>query len=228
MDYELTQGVFPSLSISLNEQEKVYAQVGAMSWMDKGIVMQTNMKGGLFRAIGRKLTGNSMFLVTFTAKRAGLCLGFASNFIGTILPVQLHGNSVIVQKNGFLCAQSSIDIKTAFVKKLSAALWGGEGFMLQKISGKGLCFLEGSGQIFMKDLGANETIYVNTGNLLAFQDTVDYSIEIVKGVRNVLFGGEGLFLTRLTGPGKVMLQTLTAQDIAGRLMPHFVNRNRRS
>lgn len=228
MEYELSHGVFPSLTVYLAAQEKMYAQVGAMSWMDKSIVMQTNMKGGLFRAIGRKLTGNSMFLVTFTAKRDGTQMGFASNFIGTIIPVELHANSLLVQKNGFLCAQTSIDIKTAFVKKLSAALWGGEGFILQKLTGNGICFLEGSGQLFMKDLMPGETIYVNTGNLLAFQDTVDYSIEIIKGVRNVLFGGEGLFLTRLTGPGKVMIQTLTAQDIAARLMPHFVNRNRRS
>ena len=228
MHYDLLQATFPMLTITLNKGEQIYAQSGALCWMDRAVKMCTNMKGGLFRAIGRKVSGTSMFLVTFSAPLENLQIGFSTKFIGSIIPVELFGQDILVQKNGFLCAESGIVISTAFVKRLSAGLFGGEGFILQKVSGQGICFLEGSGNIYTKNLAPEEIIYVDTGNLLAFESRVEYSIKVLQGVRNVLFGGEGAFLAKLKGPGTVLLQTLTAQDIANRILELRNRKNKHS
>lgn len=228
MQYEIDQDIFPMLTITLTQNEEIYAQVGAMSWMDRNILMKTNLKGGVFKAIGRKMSGNSAFLVNFKAKADEAMLGITTHFVGSIVPIELENNSIIAQKNGFLCAQSGIKTAVAFTKKVSTGLFGGEGFVLQKISGTGLCFLEGSGRIIQRVLEKGEQLLVDTGSLLAFQISVKYEIEVVKGLSNMMFSGEGMFITKLTGPGVVLLQTLTAHGLAERISPYFNRKNKRN
>ncbi|MDL2237636.1 TIGR00266 family protein [Christensenellaceae bacterium OttesenSCG-928-K19] len=221
MEYNIDGEMFPCLEVTLANGEQLYTQSGAMAWMERDIHMSTDMKGGLMKGLARMFSGNSLFLVTFTAQRDQAKMGFASTFIGTILPHEFHGETLIVQKSGFLCAQPSVQVETAFTKRVSAGLFGGEGFILQKVFGEGMCFLEASGRVIERVLAPGEQILVDTGNLLAFEESITYEVETVKGFKNIFFGGEGLFLTRLTGPGKIYLQTITAQDIATRLIPYL-------
>lgn len=225
MKYEIQGDLFPSLQVTLDNGEQMYTQSGAMAWMERDIHMSTDMKGGLMKGIARMFSGNSLFLVSFTSQKDAAKMGFNTTFIGTILPHEFHGETLIVQKSGFLCAQPSVTVETAFTKRISAGLFGGEGFVLQKVSGEGMCFLEASGRFFERVLNPGEEILVDTGNLLAFEDSVSYEVETVKGFKNIFFGGEGLFLTKLRGPGKVYIQTITAQDVATRLIPYMPSSN---
>ena len=152
-------------------------------------------------------------------------MGFCTTFMGKIIPHLFQGEGLIVQKSGFLCAQPTVSVETVFTKKFSAGLFGGEGFILQRMYGHGMGFLEGSGRVIERTLLPGEELIVDTGNLIAFEESVAYEVETVQGFKNIFFGGEGLFLTRLTGPGKVYMQTVTAQDIASRLIPYIPSRN---
>ena len=221
MYYEIVDQLFPSLTVTLDRGEQMFTQSGAMSWMQPDICMSTDMKGGLLKGLGRMMSGNSLFLVTFTSQRDGAQMGFNTTFIGTILPLEFHGECLTVQKSGFLCAQPGISVETTFTKRIYAGLFGGEGFILQKVYGQGMCFLEGSGRVVKRQLQPGEVLLVDTGNLLAFEESVSYEVQTVKGFKNIFFGGEGLFLTKLTGPGTVYLQTITTQDIATRLIPYL-------
>jgi len=221
MKYEITGEFFPCLNIVMDSGEQMYTQSGAMAWMQRGIHMSTDMKGGLMKGLARVFSGNSLFLVTFTAETDKAEMAFSTNFIGTILPRELNGETFIVQKSGFLCAQPSVTVETTFTKRISSGLFGGEGFILQKVHGHGMCFLEGSGRVIEKSLAPGEELLVDTGNLLAFEESVAYEVETLKGFKNIFFGGEGLFLTRLRGPGRIYIQTVTAKDVATRLIPYL-------
>ena len=158
-------------------------------------------------------------MATYKAERAGSSVAFASTVAGEILPVNVgESGGLICQKGAFLCAQESVQLSVAFNKKISAGLFGGEGFILQNISGSGMVFLEIDGNKVVKDLAPGEVLKVDTGNVVAFEKTVSYEIETVKGLKNIFLGGEGLFLTKLTGPGKVILQTQNFNEFAGRII----------
>ena len=212
----------PGVSITLDRGESVYTQSGGMAWMDEKIKMETNLKGGLMSGIGRLFSGESLFMATYTANANEQEIVFASTFPGQILEFNLtQGEEWICQKSSFLVGVPTIRLNVEWTKKFSAGLFGGEGFILQRIHGEGKVFLETAGSVIKRELKAGEVIKVDTGNVVAFNRSVRYEIETVKGFKNVFFGGEGLFLTKLTGPGTVYLQTLTMQNVAGRLIPYI-------
>ena len=212
----------PGVSITLDKGESVYTQSGGMAWMDEKIKMETNVKGGLMSGIGRLFSGESLFMATYTATAPAQEIVFASTFPGQILEFDLtHGEEWICQKSSFLVGVPSIRLNVEWTKKFSAGLFGGEGFILQRIHGEGKVFLETAGSVIKRELKAGEVIKVDTGNIVAFNRSIRYEIETVKGFKNIFFGGEGLFLTKLTGPGTVYLQTLTMQNVAGRLIPYI-------
>jgi len=216
MKYELIGNVMPVLEVSFdNRGESMFTQSGAMSWMSDNIKMDSNMKGGIGRSLGRLFTGESLFMTTYTAEADNTMIAFASTVPGEIMNVNLDSSpGLIAQKDAFLCAEPSVQLKVAFSKKFSAGLFGGEGFILQDISGSGNVFLEIDGNKVVKELEAGEVLKVDTGNIVAFEKTCSYSVETVKGVKNIFFGGEGLFITRIVGPGKVILQTQNFNEFA--------------
>lgn len=210
----------PGVSIVLEPGESVYTQSGGMAWMDNGITMETNIKGGLMKGIGRMFSGESLFMATYTSKKPSQEIVFSSTFPGKIIELNLnHQQEWICQKSAFLVGEPSINLSVEWTKKVSAGFFGGEGFILQRLTGEGKVFLETAGSVVERQLKAGEVIKVDTGNVVAFERSVSYEIETVKGFKNIFFGGEGLFLTKLTGPGTVYLQTLTMQNVAGRLLP---------
>lgn len=216
MKYEIIGQTVPAVEMTLSKGESVFTQTGGMTWQTDGITMKTNARGGLVKSIGRMFSGESLFMVNYTAEKDGAKVAFATTMPGAVLPLDLRGGkTVIAQKGAFLCAEQEIDLSIAFTKKLSAGLFGGEGFILEKLSGEGTVFLEVDGDMVERELAAGEVLKVDSGNVVAFDSSVSYEIETVKGLGNVLFGGEGLFLTKLTGPGKVVLQTLNLNAFIG-------------
>ena len=217
--YTIFGGNLPAVSIRLDPGESIYTQSGGMVWMDGGIQMQTNMHGGFGKALGRMFSGDSMFMATYTSTAPDQEIAIASTFPGSIADIELTGGSVIAQKSAFLCAQPSVTLSAFVVKGVGAGLFGGEGFILQRLSGTGRVFVEIDGSLVERVLAPGERIKVDTGNVAAFEESVQYQVETVKGFKNVMFGGEGLFLTTLTGPGKVWLQTMTLPSFAKQLIP---------
>lgn len=222
MKYKIIGSTVPAVEVELNTGETMYTQSGVMAWMDPAIRPDTKMEGGFLKGIGRKFTGESLFMVTYTSGKDGAKIAFASTVPGKIINIDFQGNgSLICQKDAFLCAQRGVDLSTVFTKKLSTGVFGGEGFILQKLSGSGTAFLEIDGDSVTKELAPGETILVDTGNVVAFEESVEYEIERIKGIKNIFFGGEGLFLTKLTGPGKIILQTQNFNDFTGRILALF-------
>ncbi len=219
MKYKIVGATVPAVEIQFdNAGESVFSQSGGMSWMTDGITMDTNMRGGFGKSLGRMFAGESLFMANYTAQRPDTFITFASTVPGEVVPVVVNPQtSLICQKGAFLCGQQGINLNVTFTKRFSAGLLGGEGFILQKISGNGMAFLEVDGDKVEKTLAPGEVIKVDSGNVVAFEETVKYEIETVKGFKNILFGGEGLFLTKLTGPGKVILQTQNIFEFANRI-----------
>lgn len=225
MQYEIIGKTVPAVEFTLNQGESMYTQSGGMIWQSEGIEMKTNTKGGLMKGLGRMLAGESLFMATYQAQKDGARIAFGSTVPGNVIPVNLTGTpGIIAQKKAFLCAQDTVDVKITLTKKFSAGLFGGEGFILEDISGAGYAFLEVDGDEVVRELAPGEVIKVDTGNVVAFDKTVQYEIETVKGLGNIVFGGEGLFLTRLTGPGRVVLQTQNFNDFAGRIISMMPSR----
>lgn len=221
MRYEIKGGSLPVAVCHLEAGESFVSESGAMGWMSESIVMDTNMKGGLLKGLGRAVSGESVFLNTFTASGPGE-IAFPSSFPGKIIAKQLQaGETVIAQKGAFLAGTSQVKLEISFRKKLGAGFFGGEGFILQKITGPGLVFLEFDGHVEEITLEAGQKLKIDTGNLAMFDSSCQYSVDMVKGVKNILFGGEGLFLTTVTGPGKVYLQSMPIQNLAGQLSRYF-------
>jgi len=220
LKYEIRGDTLPVLILTLEQGESIYTETGGMSWMSDGIEMKTNMEGGLFKGLARTLAGESMFMTTYTMKKPSGIIAFSSSFPGKIVPIHLEaGESIICQKQSFLCAERSVKFSMHFRKNIGAGLFGGEGFILQKITGPGWCFLEIDGEAVEYQLNPGERIKVDPGHVAIFEPSVDFDIEMVKGLKNILFGGEGLFLARLTGPGRVWLQSMPIENLAGRLIP---------
>lgn len=220
MRYRVTGESLPVVLINLDRGESLITESGGMAWMSDGIDMSTNMEGGLFKGLARAFGGESVFLTRYTSQRDNTEIAFASSFPGKIVPLSLApGQSIICQKHAFLCGESSLDIDIIFNRRLGAGFFGGEGFILEKITGPGMCFLEIDGAAVEYDLAPGEVIKVDTGHVAAFEPTVDYDIVTVKGFKNIFFGGEGLFLTELRGPGKVILQSLPIANLAREIIP---------
>ena len=216
MNYEIKGNVVPAVEVSLSRGESVFTQSGGVFYQTEGIKMDTNTRGGLFKGIGRMFAGESMFMATYTATQDAK-VAFASTVPGSIIPVDVSEGRFTIQKGAFLAAESSIELRTTFNKKLGTGFFGGEGFILQELSGRGIAFLEVDGDAIEMNLAPGEVLKVDTGNLVGFEDSVRYEVESVKGLGNILFGGEGLFLTKLTGPGKVILQTMNMNEFALRV-----------
>lgn len=218
MNYTITGTTVPAVELTMNRGETVFTQSGGMSWQSDGLEMSTNTRGGMLKGLGRMFSGESMFLAHYSAVRDNASIAFASTVPGSIVPVDVSkANGLIIQKGAFLCAENSVQLETVFTKKLSSGFFSGEGFILQRLTGSGMAFLEIDGDIVQKDLKQGEVLKVDTGNVAAFAPGVGYEVEMVKGMGNIFFGGEGLFLTRLTGPGRVILQTMNFADFTGKI-----------
>lgn len=219
MQYKIVGETIPSVEIRFDAPgEGMYTQSGGMFWMSEGVEMSTNARGGLMKGLGRMFAGESLFMATYRAQKAGATVAFASTVAGQVFPLDVSATGgMICQKGAFLCAEESVNLNVTFTKKLSSGLFGGEGFILQDLSGSGMAFLEVDGDVIEKDLAPGEVIKVDTGNVVAFDRSVAYDIEMVKGLGNIFFGGEGLFLTTLRGPGRVILQTQNIAEFAGRI-----------
>ncbi len=217
MNYQIIGETVPAVEVTMNAGESMFTQSGGMIWQTEGINMSTNARGGLGRSLGRMFTGESIFMANYTAQANGVRIAFGAKCPGSIVPVDVSRGELVVQKGAFLCAEQSVDLKATFTKKISAGLFGGEGFILQRLYGNGMAFLEVDGDKVDRVLAPGEVLKVDTGNVVAFESTVGYSVETVKGIGNVLFGGEGLFITRLTGPGRVILQTQNFGEFASRI-----------
>lgn len=220
MKYEIFGNTLPGVELTLSKNESVYTQSGGMSWMTDGFELDTNTRGGLMKGLARAFSGDSIFMATYTPTRDNSKIAFAASVPGTILPVKIDSShTYIAQKGAFLCAEDGVRLKAVFTKRFSSGLFGGEGFILQELSGNGTAFLEFDGSVKEVVLAPGEIIKVDTGNVALFESSVSYNIETVKGFKNVLFGGEGLFLTVLKGPGKVWLQTISLAEFAARIRP---------
>lgn len=223
MDYKIIGQTVPVVEMKLKTGESVYTQSGGMAYQTEGIEMKSNARGGILKGIGRMFAGESMFMATYTAQRDDATIAFASTVPGSVLPVDLSTmpEGMMIQKGAFLCAEDDVTTSVAFTKKFSSGFLGGEGFILQKAEGKGKLFLEIDGDPIERELGAGEVLKVSTGNVVAFQSSVKYEVEMVKGLGNIFLGGEGLFLTKLVGPGKVILQSQNFGDFANKLIPYM-------
>ncbi|NLG82949.1 MAG: TIGR00266 family protein [Bacilli bacterium] len=207
MKYEISGLNLPYVEITLNKGETIHTERGAMSWMSETVEMKTNAGGSIGKALSRALSGESIFQNTYTATKDGDIIGIASSFPGQILAFDVSKCPIIAQKRAFLAREDSVKMDIFFNKKLGAGFFGGEGFIMQKFSGSGIVFLEVDGSLIEKELAQSETLILNTGYLVAMTEGVTMDIVPVKGVGNVLFGGEGLFNTKVTGPGKLWIQS---------------------
>jgi len=221
IDYKIHGDDMQIVEIELDPGEGVRAEAGTMMFMADGIEMQTSTGGGLFKGFKRMVTGESFFITTFLHNgRDKGHVAFGAPYPGKIIPIQLEqfGGRFLCQRDAFLCAARGIEIEVAFTKKLGAGFFGGEGFILQRLEGNGLAFIHAGGTIIEKELRPNETLRVDTGCIVGFSTTVNYDIQFVGGFKNALFGGEGLFLAKLTGPGTVYLQSLPLSRLADRIL----------
>ncbi|MBN1872694.1 MAG: TIGR00266 family protein [Anaerolineae bacterium] len=222
MRYEIHGSLLPTLEVYLDEGESVYTESGGMAWMKGNVEMKTGTKGGLLAGIGRKLAGESLFMTTYASHAANALVVFTPEAPGKVVDMKLEaGQSVICQRDAFMCAEDSVTLEMHFRKRLGAGMFGGEGFVLQKITGPGVAFLEIPGEVREYNLQAGETLKVDPGHIAAFEPSVNYDITTVKGITNVLFSGEGLFLATLSGPGKVWLQSMPLSNLAAKLAKYI-------
>ena len=219
MEYKIIGSTMPVAECRLRAGETLQCQSGAMKYMDNGVTMKTGVQGGLGGFFKRRMTGESGFLNYYTAERNDSVVAVGHTFPGTILPVDVGAVSYVCQKRTFLAAESEVDFEVVIQRKLGVGIFGGEGFVMQKLGGRGTALLEIDGELIERNLASGQVLKVESGALAVMESTVSMDIERVKGVSNFLFGGEGLFLTTLTGPGKVWLQTMSIQSLAGELIP---------
>ena len=220
--YEIEGGNLPVVICYPEAGQTICTESGAMSWMSPNMKMDTNTGGGLKKMFGRMFTGESLFMNEYTPQGGSGMIAFASSFPGSIIPFQVTpGNGIIVQKRGFLAMEKGLELSVYFLKKVGAGFFGGEGFIMQKVTGNGMIFLEIDGHCKEYDLAVGESIVVDTGYLAAMSESCTMDIQSVSGVKNVFLGGEGLFHTRITGPGKVYIQSMPIMQLADRLTPYI-------
>ncbi|MFM1745761.1 MAG: hypothetical protein RLZZ630_1698 [Bacteroidota bacterium] len=222
IDYQIIGDDIQVVEVEMDPGEAIVAEAGAMLYMEQGIEMQTGTGGGILKGLKRMITGESFFITTFTNSNGNgkRKMALAAPYPGKIIAINPKdfGGRFLCQKDGFLCAAQGIDINIAFTKRIGAGLFGGEGFILQQLSGDGNCFIHAGGTILKRQLAAGETLRVDTGCLVAFEPSIDYDIKFIGGFKNSLFGGEGLFYAHLTGPGLVYLQSVPFSRLADRIV----------
>jgi uncharacterized protein (TIGR00266 family) len=222
MRYEIMGGMLPSVDVMLSPGESVYTESGGMAWMKGDIDMTTNTRGGLLAGLGRSLAGESLFMTTYTCKSGEGLITFTPEAPGRIMVFSLMpGQSLICEKDAFMAAQETITLEMHFRKRLGAGIFGGEGFILQKVSGSGIVFLEISGDVRDYMLQPGEVMKVDPGHIALYEPSVDYDITTVKGITNALFSGEGLFLATLKGPGRVWLQSMPIHNLAAKIRQYI-------
>ena len=221
MQYEIKGGAFPVVICQLNDGEQMITEKGSMVWMSPNMEMKTS-GGGVGKMFSKAFSGESMFQNIYTARGGNALIAFGSSFPGQILALEIGpGNEIILQKTAFLASEPGVQLSTHFNKKLGAGLFGGEGFIMQKLSGSGTAFLEIDGSTVEYDLERGQSMIVDTGYLAAMDDTCTMEIVSVPGVKNKLFGGEGLFNTVVHGPGHIILQSMPISAVASCLSPFF-------
>ncbi len=224
MNYEIISQAYPVVVCHLQAGEQMRTERGSMAWMDPCMAMETS-GGGLGGALGRMFAGEALFQNVYTATAPGM-IAFGSSFPGRIIPLDIQpGVDFIVQKTGFLAAEMGVELSVHFNQKLGSGFFGGEGFIMQRLSGQGTAFIEVDGDLVTYDLAPGQQMIVDTGNVLAFTHTVSIDIQRVQGAKNMLFGGEGLFNTVLTGPGTIWLQTMPMASFVNALLPHIPRGN---
>lgn len=222
MNYEIKGGNLPVVICTLQKDEAMITESGAMSWMSPNMKMETGAKGGFGGALGRMFSGESIFQNRYTAQGGEGLIAFSSCFPGEIRAVEIRSDrGIVVQKGGFLASTEDVKLSVFFQKKFGTGLFGGEGFIMQKLSGSGTAFLEIDGSTVEYDLERGQSMIVDTGYLAAMDDTCTIEVVSVPGVKNKLFGGEGLFNTVVHGPGHIILQTMPISAVAGCLSPFF-------
>ena len=218
VDYRIEGEDLQSVSIILDPGEGMRAEPGAMLWMEDGIEMDTSTGGGLFSGLKRKIAGESFFITSFTnGANDRREVTYGGPYPGRIVPMDLSRGDILCQRDAYLCSAKGVEVSVAFTKRLGAGFFGGEGFILQKLTGDGWAFVHAGGFVIERELGPGESLRVDTGCIAAFEETVDYDIRMVKGFKSMLFGGEGMFLAYLKGPGKVWLQTMPFSRLARRI-----------
>lgn len=222
MKYEIHGTNLQTLDIYLQQGESLFTESGGMAWMTGDIEMETNTRGGLMKGLARSFAGESLFLTTYTCRGTGALITFTPEAPGTIMPIELQaGESRICQKDAFMVAESSVELEVHFRKKLGAGIFGGEGFILQKLTGPGTAWAEIAGELRSYTLKPGQTMRIDPGHIAMYEPSVDYDISRIKGARNILFGGEGLFIATLTGPGKVWLQSLPLSNLASAILRYM-------
>jgi uncharacterized protein (TIGR00266 family) len=222
MKHEIIGDNQQMVKIDLTGNEGIFAEAGSMVNMSGNMGMEAQLKGGIIAGLKRAVTGESLFLTRFTPADGKGFVSFAGTMTGKIFPVRISpGKDFIAQKSSFLCCEESVNLDIAFTKKLRAGFFGGEGFILQRMTGTGTVFLHCCGDIIEIGLQEGEVIKVQTGLVVGFEDTVNYDIALAGGITTALFGGEGLFVTTLTGPGKVVLQSMDIGRIAATIVPYL-------
>lgn len=225
MKYEIKGGNLPVVICNLEPGEKMITEGGGMSWMTPNMSMETR-SGGFGKVMGKLFSGESMFNNIYTCKNTPGMIAFSSSFPGSIEAFEINpGNAIILQKSAFLAGEVGIDFSVVFNKKLGAGIFGGEGFIMQKISGNGIAFAEFDGHVECYTLAEGEEIVVDTSHLAAMDATCSMDIKRIQGAKNIFFGGEGLFNTTIKGPGRVWLQTMPIANIASLLAPYFLSGN---
>lgn len=226
MRYQIQGDTLPVVICELQQGERMITESGSMSWMSPNMKMETSTNGGIGKAFGRLFSGENIFQNIYTAMGGPGMIAFASSFPGSIRAFEISpGNEMIFQKSAFLAGESSINLSVFFNKKFGSGIFGGEGFIMQKVSGNGVVFAEFDGHVVEYDLAAGQQIVVDTGYLAAMSSSCKMDIQSVPGVKNMLFGGEGIFNTVITGPGRVWLQTMPISHVAGVLRPYMPTGN---
>ena len=226
MRYEIKGEPLPVVVCKLEEGEKMITERGSMSWMSPNMKMETSGGGSIGEAFGRLISGEAIFQNIYTAQGGPGLIAFASSFPGSIRTIEISpGNDFIVQKTGFLASESGVELSVFFRKKLGSGFFGGEGFIMQRLSGNGLAFIEIDGSAVEYELEAGQQIVVDTGYLAAMSSTCSMDIQTIPGVKNMFFGGEGVFNTVVTGPGRVILQTMPVSGVAKAIQPFIITKS---
>ncbi|HAQ63126.1 MAG: TIGR00266 family protein [Clostridia bacterium] len=227
MKYEIQGGNFPVLICTLDANETMITEGGGMSWMTQNMKMETSSNGGIGKMLGRMMTKESLFQNNYTAQGGEGMIAFASSLPGEIMALEVApGKEYVAQKSAFLASTSGVTLSTFFQKKLGAGFFGGEGFIMQKLSGNGTAFIEIDGSAIKYELAAGQQLIVDTGHVVLMSSTCSMDVQTVKGVKNVLFGGEGLFNTVVTGPGEVILQSMPVPKLAGAIQPYMITQGK--
>ena len=222
MRYKIEGETLPVVICELEEGERMITERGSMAWMSPNMKMETSSNGGIGKVFGRMFSGEGLFQNNYTAMGGPGLISFASSFPGSVKAFEIRpGQELVLQKSGFLAAEAGVELSIHFHKKIGSGLFGGEGFILQRLSGNGIAFAEFDGHVVEYELGAGQQIVIDSGHLAAMTAPCQMDIQMVSGVKNMLFGGEGLFNTVITGPGHVWLQTMPISNVAGALLPYL-------